>query len=131
MAGTIGGNAATGKGQSLVGTQGNSTGLNIFISGGNTGNRGTVNFTQGAADELNTLMTSLLSKTGAIASSVNGLNATITDFGKTITADNSLNQSVLASLQAEYSALDVTMSQLTSTSTFLTQQLSALSSSSS
>lgn len=131
VAGTIGGNAATGTGQSLVGTQGNSTGLNIFISGGSVGNRGTVNFTQGSADELNNLMTSLLSKSGAIASSVNGINATITDFGKTITADNSLNQSVLTSLQAEYSALDVTMSQLTSTSTFLTQQLSALASSSS
>ena len=131
VAGTIGGNIANGSGQSLVSNQGSSTGLSIFVSGGNTGNRGTINFTQGAANELNNLMTSLLSKTGALAASTNGLNATITDFGTTITADNAMNQQVLTSLQAEYSALDVTMSKLTSTSTFLTQQLSALSSSSS
>ena len=131
VAGTIGGNIANGSGQSLASTQGNSTGLNIFVSGGSIGNRGTINFTQGAANEMTTLMTALLSKTGALAAATNGLNASIKDIGNTVTADNLRNQQVLTSLQAEYSALDVTMSHLTSTSTFLTQQLSALSSSSS
>jgi len=131
VAGTIGGNAATGIGQTLTGSGGGSNGLSILINGGTTGARGTVNYTQGIVSQMASLMNSTLSTSGVIQAETNQLNTTIAGFQTSITSDEALNQQVLTSLQAEYSALDVTLSNLTSTSTFLTQQLSSSSSSSS
>jgi len=131
VAGTIGGNAATGSGQSLTGSVGATTGLSIQINGGSTGDRGSINYTQGIVSEMNNLMASTLSSSGAISAETTQLQSTIKGYQNSITADSSLNQQVLTSLQAEYSALDVTLSNLTSTSNFLTQQLATSSSSSS
>ena len=103
-----------------------SAGLTIQVLGGNLGARGSINYTQGYTNELNNLMTSVLSKTGQIAATTNGYNATITSMQTTIANDNLINAQVLANYQAEFTALDVTMSQLNSTSTYLTQQLAAL-----
>ena len=50
VAGSIGGVAATGSGQSLTGGQGgDAEGLKIEVSGGATGSRGTISFCQGYA----------------------------------------------------------------------------------
>ncbi|PRC91489.1 flagellar filament capping protein FliD [Solimicrobium silvestre] len=131
VAGTINGVSATGSGQTLTSILGNSTGLSVLVNGGGLGSRGTINYTQGYINELNNLMTSVLGKNGQIASATAGLNATITGIQSSVASDNNLNQQILTNLQAEYSALDVTISKLTSTQTFLTQQLASLSSSSS
>jgi len=131
VAGTIGGNPATGSGQTLTGSGGSATsGLSLLINGGTTGARGTVNYTQGVVSQMSSLMTTTLSSSGVIQAETNQLNTTIKGYDSSITSDESLNQLVLTSLQAEYSALDVTLSKLTSTSTFLTQQLTPSTSSS-
>ena len=127
VAGTINGALATGTGQTLVGATGdNSAGLTIKVIGGSVGARGSINYTQGYTNGLNTLMTSVLGKGGQIAAATAGYNATIKSMQATIANDQLLNQQVLANYQAEFSALDVTMAKLTSTSTYLTQQLAAL-----
>ena len=130
VAGTINGVSATGKGQSLTGATGDaSSGLSIQITGGHLGSRGTVNYTQGYANELNNLMTTVLGKTGQIAAATTSLNATITNMQASIAAETAMNTQIQANYQAEFTALDVTMSKMTSTSTFLTQQLAALAAS--
>ena len=127
VAGTVNGVAATGKGQTLTGAIGDaSSGLSILVNGGNTGARGTVNYTQGYANELNLLMTSVLSTTGPLAARTNGINATITGITNDITNKTAQAAIVQANYQKVFTALDVTMSQMTSTSSFLTQQLAAL-----
>lgn len=130
VAGTIDGQAATGKGQTLTANTGNANGMGIVINGGTLGTRGVINFTQGYANELDNLMTSVLGKNGQINSATAGLNATIKSIQNSVNSQMAINQQVLASLQAQYTALDVTMSGLSSTSAFLTQQLAGLSSSS-
>lgn len=131
VAGTINGQAATGSGQTLTSTSGSSSGLYVLIKGGNTGDRGTVSYTQGYANSLSTFITSALGSNGAVAAAVASYNSSITDLQKSITQDNIINAQVQQSLQAEYSALDVTMSKLSSMSTNLTSELASLASSTS
>ena len=127
VAGTINGQPATGVGQTLTGSSAsNAAGLSININGGNLGSRGFLNYTQGYANELGNLMTTVLGKTGQIAAATAGLNATIKGFQASVTAMNSTNALIMANYQAEFSALDVTMGKLNSTSSFLTQQLAAI-----
>ncbi len=127
VAGTINGAVAIGKGQKLTGAIADgSAGLSINVLGGSLGSRGIINYTQGYANMLNNMMTTVLGKTGQIAAATNGYNATITSLQNSITSAQALNAQILANYQAEFAALDVTMSKLTSTSTYLTQQLAAL-----
>ena len=127
VAGTINGVVAAGSGQTLKGAAGDpSSGLAMLINGGAIGSRGIVNYTQGYANELNQLMTTVLSSTGQITSVTTGLNATITGENADIAKDQANAQTVQATYTAQFTALDVTMSQLTSTSSYLTQQLTAL-----
>ncbi len=131
VAGTINGNAAVGSGQSLISTTGDSAGLNIQVNGGSTGDRGTVNYSQGIVNQLNNLMTSTLSSTGSVATDTSGLQSQITELNATIANDQTVNQEELANLQSEYAALDVTLSNLNNMSTYLAQQLGTSTSSSS
>jgi len=125
--GTIDGQTATGKGQVLTGSAGNATGLSMVVDGGSLGSRGVINYTEGYANELTNLMSTVLGKTGQIASATNGLNSTIKDIQSSISNRLALNQQVLSNMQAEYTALDITLSKLNNTSSFLTQQLAAMS----
>lgn len=91
VAGTIGGEAATGNGQVLTGDSGNANtdGLQIMVTGGSTGNIGTVKFTKGVAQ-------GMIDMLSTYTDSVNGLLTT---------NDNSL--------QAQYDDLDASIIDLT------------------
>lgn len=124
VAGTINGVVATGSGQTLSGT-GASAGLAIKINGGNTGNRGTIEFAHGFAAKLGKLVDGML--TGRmIESRVDGINATIKD----ITAQRETIARRLEDtekrLRAQYTALDTMLASLSQTSNFLQQQLAKL-----
>ena len=124
--GTINGANATGVGQMLTSSSGNSQGLSILVSGGITGARGTVSYSNGYAYTMNNYLTSLLSSSGALTSSTNELNTNISDVAKQIA---SIQQGLIAKqamYTAEYTALNNMMTTMTSTSAFLTQQLSKL-----
>lgn len=118
-AGTIGGVAATGTGQSLAGK-----GLTIGITGGTTGARGTLNFSRGLADSLGTLVTSML--TGPLAARTSGIQSSIVDLAGRRAAFELRMTNVEAAMRAQFVALDKTMSSMQNTSSFLTQQLDAL-----
>lgn len=126
VAGTIDGQAASGTGQSLYSTSGNSSGLSLIVNGGTLGNRGTVNYSQGYAYQLNKLATSVLSTDGAMTTRTNSINNSIRDIGKQIDSMNTRMTVIEARYRKQYAALDTMLSSMTSTSNFLSQQLSKL-----
>ncbi len=128
VVGTIGGVAAVGVGQNLTGAAGMpSEGLIVSISGGLLGNRGTINYSKGYAAQLNTLTTALLAADGPIASRTNGLNTSIKDLAKTKDELNARLADTEKRYRAQFTALDSVISKMSTTSTFLTQQLANLS----
>ena len=127
--GTIGGAPATGSGQVLTSLAGNpSSGLALTISGGATGARGSVTYSQGYANQLSTLLKSYLGSTGPLTNESNALNSNISSISTQITALNTTLAAQQANYLAEFQALDKTIAGLDATQTFLTQQLASLAS---
>lgn len=128
VAGTINGASATGNGQLLTGATGNdAAGLAVTISGGVPGPFGTVNYSQGYAYQFNKIATGLLSATGLLASRTDGIAASIKALTKN-EADLTTRLAVTEKrYRAQFTALDLTISKMNTTSTFLTQQLAQIS----
>lgn len=124
-AGTIGGVAAIGSGQTLSGA-GDAAGLSLKISGGATGARGSVKFAQGYAAQLDKLLGAILASDGTLTSRTDGINRSIKDLGPRRDALNLRLAAVEKRYRAQYTALDMVMSNMTKTSTFLQQQLANL-----
>jgi flagellar hook-associated protein 2 len=127
VAGTINGVTASGSGQMLTGAAGDaSAGLQVQISGGALGARGTVSFSQGLASQIDSFVTSVIGTSGLISARTDGINKSITDVNNQVTA---LNQR-LADLQqqylAQFNAMDALVAQMKNTSDFLTQQLATI-----
>lgn len=127
VAGTINGVAATGSGQTLTGASGNDAeGLKILVSGGVLGSRGTINYSQGYAYKLDKQADSLLSSTGPISSRTDGINRTIKDIGNRREVLNRRLAGIEKRYRAQFTALDMMIGSMTTTSNFLTQQLANL-----
>lgn len=130
VVGTIDGQAATGSGQFLTAT-GNAAGLKIQINGGAfgagpAGDRGTVNASQGYAYNLSQLSTTLLASGGPLDSQTTGINSGIKDIGKQRDALNVRLANIQANYTKQFSALDMMLSGMNTTSNYLTQQLANL-----
>jgi len=126
-AGTINGVAATGSGQYLTGATGDaSQGLQIKISGGTTGARGTVNYSQGYAYQLNSLTALMLGPNGVISSNTAGISASIQRLNVDQQAWAARLTVIEARYRAQFTALDTMISSMNTTSSFLTQQLANL-----
>jgi len=127
VAGTIGGIAATGSGQTLSAAGGDALGLNINISGGAIGSRGTVNYSQGYAYLSDKWAASNLASDGALTGRLDGIGRTITDIGKQRDAMNVRLVNIEKRYRAQFIALDVMLSNMNQTSQYLTQQLANIS----
>lgn len=127
VAGTINGVAASGNGQVLTGATGDpSEGLKVSINGGTIGAFGTVSFSKGYAYQFEQLANDVLSATGSIASRTEGIAASIKGIEKKRADINARLQMVEARYLKQFNALDLTLSKMTTTSTYLSQQLSSL-----
>jgi flagellar hook-associated protein 2 len=125
--GTIGGAPVTGSGRFLTGAAAtDADGLKVEITGGATGDRGTVNFSQGYAHVLGNLLSGFIGTTGTINGKTTGLNATIKDIAKQKDTFNDRLIDIEKRYRAQYTALDTSISSLNATSSFLTQQFAAL-----
>jgi flagellar hook-associated protein 2 len=122
VAGTLNGAAATGSGQFLTGADG----LKIEVTGDSLGDRGTLNFSQGYASQLSKLIDGFLGGTGLVSSRTDGINSSIKDIGNSRDALNVRLTNLQAQYTKQYSALDVLMASMNSTSNYLTQQLAAI-----
>ncbi len=125
VAGTIGDVDATGSGQILTGN-GDAAGIRLKIEGTTTGSRGSVVFSRGIADMIDSLLEEYLASDSIISARTDGLNSRLDD----ISEQRDRLDARLAIIQQRYtiqfSALDTLIGQLQSTSTYLTQQLAAL-----
>ena len=127
VAGSLNGISGSGSGQSLTSAAGTgSEGLKLLITGGAIGDRGTVNYSRGYAYLLDKLVTNFIGSSGTIVSKSDGINKSIADIGKQRINLNSHLFDVEARYRAQFTALDRIVSGLNNTSSFLTQQLSAL-----
>lgn len=124
VAGTIGGIAATGSGQFLTGL-GDAKGLQLEITGGALGSRGSLSFSRGVADQLGTYLSDLLDDS-VFDNRIETIQSSIDDIGvQRVALDNRL-ESVRARYLRQFTALDLLVSQLQNTSNFLSQQLASL-----
>lgn len=129
VAGTINGKVASGSGQALIGASGDpSEGIKIRITGGSTGLRGTVNYSQGYASQFDTLLASVLNSEGAIAARTDGLEATIERLREDQDRMSDRLKIIETRYRAQFTALDTLISKMNTTSSFLTQQIKYLSS---
>ncbi|PHV08692.1 flagellar hook protein 2 [Janthinobacterium sp. BJB412] len=127
VAGTIGGYAAKGDGQTLTGQPGAPIdGLKLEVKGEALGSRGSIGFSQGYAYQLNTMASSFLGAKGLIASRTTGLNKSVQDISKQKDKFNTRLIDVEARYRKQYTALDKAMASLGTTQQYLTQQLAAI-----
>lgn len=127
VAGTIGGVAATGSGQSLTGATGSDAeGLKVTIKGSSTGDRGTINFSRGYAYRLDELVNTFLGSSGLVTGRTDGINNSIKDIDKAREALNTRLVKTEQRYRAQFLALDKLISSMSTTSSYLQQQLSNL-----
>ncbi|MCA1861089.1 flagellar filament capping protein FliD [Janthinobacterium lividum] len=127
VAGTLGGQPVTGSGQTLTGAPGSpAEGLKIEVTGGVTGSRGTVSFSQGYAYQLNNLATAFLGTDGMITNKSKGINDSIKSVAEQRDRFSAKLTDIEARYRAQYSRLDVSLNKLQGTQTYLTQQLAAI-----
>jgi len=125
VAGTIGGITATGSGQILTGT-GDASGLALKVTGGATDARGTVSFARGYAYELDKLVGKMLENDSLVDGRMDGINASIKNVGTQREVLARRLDMVESRYRAQFTALDVMMSSMSNTSSFLQQQLANL-----
>jgi flagellar hook-associated protein 2 len=125
VAGTINGDQFIGNGQTATGAIGTpEAGLEVTISGGSTGARGTVNYSQGIGSQMSKMITSYLDPTnGLIVGATNGIQATITNLSGQETQLNARLAVVQANLEAEFTTMSELLAKMQSTSAYLTAQL--------
>ena len=129
VAGTINGNGASGSGQLLTSLAGSpSEGLGITISGGALGAQGKVNYSRGYAAQFDRMITSMLDTGGVLASRTEGLTSSIKALTKSQQDLTARLQVVEKRYRAQFTALDLTVSKMSTTSNFLSQQLAQISS---
>jgi flagellar hook-associated protein 2 len=126
VAGTIGGEAATGSGQFLTAAGGGAMGLKIQISGGALGARSTFNYSQGIAGILNQWATTQVGSSGLVSSATTGVNSSLKSLANQITEENLRLTAIQAQYTSQYTALDGVLSSLNSTQQYLTAQLANL-----
>jgi len=127
VVGTINNTTATGLGQFLSASPGDkSEGIKIQITGGATGNRGTINYSQGYAFQLDRLATEFLGTSGPITSRTDGLDRRIGNLDDQREVLNKRLIDIEARFRKQFTALDILLSGMQTTSNFLTTQLDNL-----
>jgi flagellar hook-associated protein 2 len=124
-AGSIGDVAATGSGQTLTGA-GAASGLSLRVTGGATGNRGAIHFSQGYAYQLDRVAAGFLGAGGALGGRTDGIERSIRDIEAERERIARRLDAVEQRYRAQFTALDTMMSSMTRTSNFLAQQLANL-----
>jgi len=126
VGGMIDGVPAEGVGQLLTSATGKSSGLQVQVTGGPLGERGSVNYTQGYAHKLNDYVNLALGNNGVLTGRMNGLSTSVRGIEKERDSINSRLVSVEERYRRQYTKLDATLGKMNETSTYLSQQLSKL-----
>ncbi|MBV8272971.1 MAG: flagellar filament capping protein FliD [Cupriavidus sp.] len=92
---------------------------------------GNTDGTSGYGNQISTLIAGVTSSTGSLTAATAGINNTLKDLGTQYTDTQTQINATIANYQAEFQQLDVLMSQMQSTSSYLTQQFAAMNNTSS
>ncbi|KFI21966.1 flagellar filament capping protein FliD [Nitrosococcus oceani] len=125
VAGTIGGQAATGSGRFLTGND-RAAGIQLEILGESPGARGDIAFSRGVAAHLNTYLDQVLDSDGFLENRIDGLNDRIGDFGEQREDLAQRLDAIEKRYRAQFTVLDSLLGQLQTTSSFLSQQIANL-----
>ncbi|MBL4572180.1 MAG: flagellar filament capping protein FliD [Gammaproteobacteria bacterium] len=127
VVGTINGELATGAGNVLVGDSDTAAeGLNLTITGTATGSRGNVTFTRGIANQLNSLLDSILLEDSALEFRLETLQDRMDDVVQRREGLELRWDEVEARFTRQFNALDALLAGLETTSSFLQQQFDNL-----
>jgi flagellar hook-associated protein 2 len=127
-AGTINGVAATGSGMYLYGATGDaSEGVKIKITGGALGARGTVTYSTGYASQLDSILGQLIDSQGILETRTDGISDSITRLDKQTDAITVRLTAIEKRYRDQFTKLNTLLSGLQNTSSYLTQQLAAIS----
>lgn len=127
VAGTIDGVAGKGTGEVLTARSGNNAeGLFFAVNGGTTGNRGTIKFSRGVADQLNSVLTSIVARDGSLNDRLENLGERIEAVKEKKSDMESKWEAIAGRYTAQFNALDTMLAGLKSTSTYLETQLANL-----
>jgi flagellar hook-associated protein 2 len=131
LQGTINGVAATVSGNNLTGAVGGaSAGLNISYKGptlsAGSSVTSTVNYSIGYATQFDSLITGLISDTSIVASRTEGINSSISRLDKQSASLTVRLAAIETRYRNQFTKLDTLMSSMTTTSSFLTQQIAAI-----
>ena len=128
IAGTINGVAATGVSSTLSGASGDaSEGLQFSVAQDASGNMGSITFSKGLAERLSDWINTLSDEGGALASRTDGLNSRKLRLDDQEDRLNLRLEQVEKRYRAQFSALDSMLASMQQTSSYLSQQLAALS----
>ncbi|ADJ29043.1 flagellar filament capping protein FliD [Nitrosococcus watsonii] len=125
VAGTIGGQAATGSGRFLTGND-RAEGIRLEILGETSGARGSVTFSRGVATHLNTYLDQVLDSEGFLENRIDSLNDRVGGFDEQREDLARRLDAIEKRYRAQFTALDSLLGQLQTTSSFLSQQLANL-----
>ncbi|MGP9833469.1 flagellar filament capping protein FliD [Marinobacter sp. NSM] len=127
--GTINGQTAQGDGQVLFlanSAGGDAAGLQVRITGGDVGNRGSVKFIEGVSERAVDAITSILGADGALSSRTDALNRDSERIQEDRIKLDLRIESYQERLVKQFSAADSLISQLNNTRDYVSQQLAAL-----
>jgi flagellar hook-associated protein 2 len=125
--GKINGVDAVGSGQTLSAAKGDaSEGIRLTISGSAIGDRGTVSYIEGVAEQMVDLVTNFISVDGSLSAKNDRLNKELALIAEDRAKLNERIESLTARLSRQFTAADIIISQLNSTQEFVSKQLAAL-----
>jgi flagellar hook-associated protein 2 len=84
--------------------------------------------TNGYGTQFNTLLKGFTSSTGTLSNATAGINLTLKTLAQTYTDKQTIANAAIERYRAQFTQLDMLISKMTSTSNYLTQQFSAMSS---
>jgi flagellar hook-associated protein 2 len=127
--GTINGRAAEGAGQVLFlsnNSGSDAAGLQVRITGGTTGARGSISFIEGISEKAVDTITGILSENGGLNSRTENLNRDLERIQQDRIDLEERIQSYRERLVSQFSAADSLIAQLNSTRDYITQQFAGL-----
>ena len=131
LQGTINGVAATVVGSNIIGAVGDaSEGLNIINKGPALADgasvTSTINYSIGYASQLDTIITNLLSSDGMLTSRTDGITSSIARLDKQSASLTTRLAAIETRYRTQFTKLDTLLASMSTTSTFLTQQIAAI-----
>jgi flagellar hook-associated protein 2 len=122
VGGSLGTGLAVGNGQELT----SSDGLTLSIMGGNTGERGNVTFMRGIAGQLDKLLGDILDGKGTVPTRIDTLNQQVEDIKDRYASVEKQLEVKEQRYWTQFNNLDSLLTNMQSTMSYLSQQLSAL-----